>query len=128
MIASDAEGIYVYDESGRRYIDGPGGMWSSQIGYGRQEMADAIAAQVLKLPFTTPWTSTSGPAAQLAAKIAAESPGDLNNVFFTTGGSTAVDTALRFSKDPGQDQAGGQDPPRSAGFFAAAPAVAEFQH
>ena len=97
MIASDAEGIYVYDESGRRYIDGPGGMWSSQIGYGRQEMADAIAAQVLKLPFNTPWTSTSGPAAQLAAKIAAESPGDLNNVFFTTGGSTAVDTALRFS-------------------------------
>ena len=59
MIASGAEGIYVYDDSGRRYIDGPGGMWSSQIGYGRQEMADAIAAQVLRLPFNTPWTSTS---------------------------------------------------------------------
>ncbi len=97
MIASGAEGIYIYDESGRRYIDGPGGMWSSQIGYGRQEMADAIAAQVLRLPFNTPWTSTSEPAAQLAAKIAAESPGDLNNIFFTTGGSTAVDTALRFA-------------------------------
>ncbi len=97
MIASGAKGIYIYDESGRRYIDGPGGMWSSQIGYGRQEMADAISAQVLKLPFNTPWTSTSEPAAQLAAKIAAESPGDLNNVFFTTGGSTAVDTALRFA-------------------------------
>ena len=97
MIASGAKGIYIYDDAGRRFIDGPGGMWSSQIGYGRQEMADAIAAQVLRLPFNTPWTSTSEPAAQLAAKIAAESPGDLNNVFFTTGGSTAVDTALRFT-------------------------------
>jgi len=97
MIASGAKGIYIYDDAGRRFIDGPGGMWSSQIGYGRQEMADAIAEQVLRLPFNTPWTSTSEPAAQLAAKIAAESPGDLNNVFFTTGGSTAVDTALRFT-------------------------------
>ena len=97
MIASGAKGIYIYDDAGRSFIDGPGGMWSSQIGYGRQEMADAIAEQVLRLPFNTPWTSTSKPAAQLAAKIAAESPGDLNNVFFTTGGSTAVDTALRFA-------------------------------
>lgn len=97
MIASSAEGIYIFDEQGQRYIDGPGGMWNAQIGYGRREMADAIADQVMKLPFTTPWTSTSEPAAVLAAKIAEETPGDLNNVFFTTGGSTAVDTALRFT-------------------------------
>ncbi len=97
MIASQADGIYIYDNQGRRYIDGPGGMWNTQIGYGRREMADAIAEQVMKLPFTTPWTSTSEPVAVLAAKIAEETPGDLNNVFFTTGGSTAVDTALRFA-------------------------------
>jgi len=96
LIASGAEGIYVYDAEGRRYIDGPGGMWSTQIGYGRREMADAIAEQIVRLPFTSPWSSTNSPAAALAAKIAAEAPGDLNNVFFTTGGSTAVDSALRF--------------------------------
>ena len=96
MIASGAKGIYVYDATGQRYIDGPGGMWNTQIGYGRQEMADAIANQIVKLPFNSPWSSTSEPAAELAAKLAAESPGDLNNVFFTTGGSTAVDSALRF--------------------------------
>ena len=97
MIAARADGIYIFDEQGKRYIDGPGGMWNTQIGYGRQEMADAISEQIMTLPFSTPWTSTSEPAAMLAAKIAAEAPGDLNNVFYTTGGSTAVDTALRFA-------------------------------
>ncbi len=96
MVASHAEGIFIYDDKGKRYIDGPGGMWSMQIGYGRQEMADAISKQVLELPFNNPWSSASEPSAVLAAKLAAEAPGDLNNVFFTTGGSTAVDTAIRF--------------------------------
>jgi adenosylmethionine-8-amino-7-oxononanoate aminotransferase len=96
MVASRAEGIFIYDDKGKRYIDGPGGMWSMQIGYGRKEMADAISRQVLDLPFSNPWSSASEPSAVLAAKLAAEAPGDLNNVFFTTGGSTAVDTAIRF--------------------------------
>ena len=51
MVASKAEGIYIFDENGQRFIDGPGGMWSANIGYGRQEMADTIAEQVLTLPF-----------------------------------------------------------------------------
>lgn len=96
MIATEGEGIHLFDTEGRKYIDGPAGMWSTQIGYGRREMADAIAEQVMKLPFATPWTSTTGPAAVLASKLAAHAPGDLNRVFFTTGGSTAVDSALRF--------------------------------
>ncbi len=90
-----AEGIYLWDASGKRYIDGPGGMWCVQIGYGRKEMATAIADQVLRLPYTSPWTTTTDPSTMLAKKIADLAPGDLNNVFFTTGGSTAVDTALR---------------------------------
>jgi putrescine aminotransferase len=94
-IIDSAKGIYIWDESGKRLIDGPGGMWCVQIGYGRQEMADAIANQVLKLPYTSPWSTTTQPAALLAKKIADFAPGDLNNVFFTTGGSTAVDTAIR---------------------------------
>ncbi|MEM0923338.1 MAG: aminotransferase [Pseudomonadota bacterium] len=95
MRVSSAEGIYVWDAEGKRYIDGPGGMWCTQIGYGRREMADAVSAQIMQMPYASPWSFTSDPAAQLARMIAERSPGDLNVVHFTTGGSTAVDTALR---------------------------------
>jgi len=95
-IASHGEGIYIYDENGQKLIDGPGGMWCVQIGYNRREMADAIAEQVLRLPYMNPFSLTSAPPALLAARLAAMAPGDLTHVFFTTGGSTAVDTALRF--------------------------------
>lgn len=95
MLMDQADGIYIWDHSGKRFIDGPGGMWCVQIGYGRQKVADAIAAQVMRLTYNSPWTTTTEPSAKLARKIATMAPGDLNNVFFTTGGSTAVDTALR---------------------------------
>ena len=94
-ILSEAKGIYMWDEAGKRFIDGPGGMWCVQIGYGRPEMAKAISDQVMKLPYNSPWSSATEPSTVLARKIAERAPGDLNNVFFTTGGSTAVDTALR---------------------------------
>ena len=90
-----AQGIYLWDGQGKRFIDGPAGMWCTQIGYGREEMAEAIADQVLKLPYTSPFTNTTEPSSILAKKIVERTPGDLNNVFFTTGGSTAVDTAIR---------------------------------
>ena len=95
MLVTEADGIYMYDETGKKFIDGPGGMWCVQIGYGQKEMAEAIAAQVMKMPFASPWTNVTEPSAILAKRIADFAPGDLNNVFFTTGGSTAVDTALR---------------------------------
>ena len=95
-IVTGAEGIHIVDENGQRLIDGPGGMWCVQIGYGRREMAEAIAAQVMEVPYMNPFSLTSGPPARLAARLAAMAPGDLRHVFFTTGGSTAVDTALRF--------------------------------
>lgn len=94
-LMASADGIYLWDSAGKRYIDGPGGMWCVQIGYGRREMADAIAGQVMKLPYASPFSNTSEPSAVLAKKLADLAPGDLNNVFFSTGGSTAVDTALR---------------------------------
>jgi adenosylmethionine-8-amino-7-oxononanoate aminotransferase len=90
------EGIYVYDSDGNRLIDAPGGMWCVNIGHGRREMAEAIYEQVLEMTYASPWGLTNAPAAQLAAKLAELSPGDLNQVFFATGGSTAVDSALRF--------------------------------
>ena len=95
-ISARADGIYVYDPAGKRLIDGPGGMWCSQIGYGRREMADAIAEQVMQLSYHSPWNTASEPSAVLARKLADIAPGDLNNVFFVTGGSTAVDSAVRF--------------------------------
>ena len=90
-----AQGIYLWDGQGKRFIDGPAGMWCNQIGYGREEMAEAIADQVRKLPYTSPFTNTTEPSSILAKTIVERTPGDLNNVFFTTGGSTAVDTAIR---------------------------------
>jgi adenosylmethionine-8-amino-7-oxononanoate aminotransferase len=95
-IVTHGDGIYIYDEDGRKLIDGPGGMWNVQIGYNRPEMAAAIAEQVMRLPYMNPFSLTSAPSARLAARLAQLAPGDLNHVFFTTGGSTAVDTALRF--------------------------------
>ena len=95
-ISARAENVYVYDQDGNRLIDGPGGMWCTQIGYGRRDMAEAIAEQVMRLSYHSPWNTASEPGALLAKKLADLAPGDLNTVFFTTGGSTAVDTALRF--------------------------------
>jgi len=96
MFAEKAEGLYLYDENGEKLIDGPGGMWCVQIGYGRPEMAKAISDQILKVPYYSPWNMSSSPSAVLANKIAERTPGDLNHVFFTTCGSTAVDSAIRF--------------------------------
>ncbi|MBF9059336.1 aminotransferase [Rhodobacterales bacterium HKCCSP123] len=95
-IAAKAEGIHLYDAEGQRFMDGPGGMWCVQIGYGRREMAEAIADQVMTLTYNSPWSFASEPSARLARKLAQLAPGDLNSVFFSTCGSSAVDTALRF--------------------------------
>ena len=93
-----AEGAYVYDVDGQKYLDGIGGLWCVNIGYGRQEMADAIAEQVLSLPYYNTFTDMSSvPASALAAQLAQLAPADLNHVFFTTGGSTSVDTAVRLA-------------------------------
>ncbi len=97
LIAARGEGIYLYDPDGKRYIDGPGGMWNVQIGYGNAEVAQAMADQAMALPFNSPWYFASDPASVLAKRMTEMSPGDLNWVFFTTGGSSAVDSALRFS-------------------------------
>lgn len=95
-LVSGGEGVYLTDAEGARLIDGPGGMWCLQLGHGNREIAEAAAAQMTAMPYNSPWNTTSAPAARLAERIAALAPGDLNHVFFTTGGSTAVDSALRF--------------------------------
>ena len=96
LSAERAEGIYFYNDKGQRFIDGPGGMWCVQIGYGNEEMIHAITEQTRNLPYFSPFNNTNSTSAKLAHKLSTITPGDLNSVFFTTGGSTAVDTAIRF--------------------------------
>ena len=96
LIIAKGTGAYIEDIDGKEYFDAVGGMWCTNIGLGRQEMADAIAEQVVKLAYANPFTDMSNePAAKLAAKLAEIAPGDLNHVFFTCGGSTANDGAYR---------------------------------
>jgi len=96
LIMDKGEGAYLRDIDGKEYFDAVGGMWCTNIGLGRKEMADAIAEQVTKLAYANPFTDMSNePAARLAARLAELAPGDLNHVLFTGGGSTANDTAFR---------------------------------
>ena len=90
------QGIYVTTETGDRLIDGPAGMWCVQLGYGNEELVEAMTLQARQMAYFSPFNNANSAPARLAHEIARRTPGDLNHVFFTTGGSTAVDTALRF--------------------------------
>lgn len=67
-VVDRADGVYVLDAKGNRLIDGPGGMWCVQIGYGRREIADAIAEQAMNMSYNSPWYTTSSPAARPCAR------------------------------------------------------------
>ena len=96
LVITRGAGAYLWDSDGNKYLDAVGGLWCTNIGLGRREMAEAIADQVLNLAFSNTFVDmTNAPSALLAAKLASLAPGDLNRVHFTTGGSTAVDTAVR---------------------------------
>ncbi|WKB55886.1 aminotransferase [Eleftheria terrae] len=98
MVISEARGARVTDSHGQTYLDAIGGMWCVTVGYGRAELADAMRAQALKLPFYTPFGAMANePASELAAALAELAPGDLKRVHLTTCGSTAVESALRFA-------------------------------
>lgn len=93
LTASD--GIYVHDEEGRPLIDGPAGMWCVNAGHRNEALITAMAEQARALTYNSPWYTSTHPADRLAEALAARAPGDLDHVFFTTGGSSAVETALR---------------------------------
>ena len=96
LVMAESEGAYVYDSDGNRYLDGIGGLWCVNIGYGNEEMAQAIAEQVRRIPYYSTFAHlTTPPAAELAAKLAELTPGSLNHVFYGTGGSMSNDTAIR---------------------------------
>ncbi len=93
------EGAYIYDAQGKRYLDGLGGLFVSQLGHGRTELADAAAAQARELAFHPLWSYAHPNAILLAERIAGYAPGDLNRVFFTTGGGEAVESAWKLAKN-----------------------------
>jgi adenosylmethionine-8-amino-7-oxononanoate aminotransferase len=92
------EGAYIWDDQGRRYLDGLAGLFTVQVGHGRQELADAAAMQARELAFFPLWSYAHPRAIELAERLAASAPGDLNRVFFTTGGGEAVETAWKLAK------------------------------
>ncbi|WP_428818492.1 aminotransferase [Microbulbifer sp. MCCC 1A16149] len=96
LMMARAKGARLWDEQGKSYFDAVGGLWCTNIGLGREEMAEAIAEQVREMAYANPFVDISNaPAAQLAKKLAELAPGDINRVFYSCGGSTAIDTAFR---------------------------------
>ena len=93
------EGAYIYDAHGKRYLDGLAGLFVSQLGHGRTELAEAAAKQAKELAFMPLWSYAHPSAIELAARVAAHAPGDLNRVFFTSGGGEAVETAWKLAKN-----------------------------
>ena len=97
-VIARGEGVHVYDEHGRRYLDGLAGLFAVQVGHGREELARAAAEQTRTLGYFPLWGHAHPPAVELAERIAGKAPGDLQRVFFTGGGGEAVETAWKLAK------------------------------
>ncbi|HKT84037.1 MAG TPA: aminotransferase class III-fold pyridoxal phosphate-dependent enzyme, partial [Solirubrobacterales bacterium] len=91
------DGCYVFDDHGNRYLDGLSGLFCVNAGHGRTELAEAAARQMEELDFYTLWSYAHPRAIELAARIAGLAPSDLNRVFFTSGGSEAVESAWKMA-------------------------------
>ncbi len=92
------EGCYVFDAAGKRYLDGLSGLFTVQVGHGRTDLAQAAARQATTLEYFPIWSYAHVPAVELATRLAQLAPGDLDRVFFTTGGSEAVESALKLAR------------------------------
>ncbi|MGC4962187.1 aspartate aminotransferase family protein [Gordonia sp. DT101] len=97
-VITRGEGMRIYDDRGRSYLDGLAGLFVVQAGHGRVELAEAAAKQAKELAFFPIWSYATPPAIELAERLAAYAPGDLNRVFFTTGGGEAVESAWKLAK------------------------------
>src|SRR6476661_790278 len=93
------EGAYIYDAQGRRYLDGLAGLFVNQLGHGRTDLAEAARKQAEQLAFFPLWSYAHPNAIELSERIAGYAPGDLNRVFFTTGGGEAVESAWKLAKN-----------------------------
>jgi len=95
-VITRAEGVYIYDSQGNRILDGMAGLWCVGVGYGREEIVQAVSAQMRELPYyNTFFQTTHPPVIELAARLTSLAPDHMNHVFFTGSGSDANDTILR---------------------------------
>jgi adenosylmethionine-8-amino-7-oxononanoate aminotransferase len=92
------EGCYVYDEHGKRYLDGLSALYCVNVGHGRAELGEAAARQAKELGFYTNWSYAHPRSIELATRISGLAPGNLNRVFFTSGGSESVESAWKLAK------------------------------
>ncbi|MEQ9124710.1 MAG: aspartate aminotransferase family protein [Alphaproteobacteria bacterium] len=97
-ILVEGKGVWVTDMEGQRYIDGLAGLWLDNVGHGRTEIAEAIARQASKIAYASSTMATTIPTIQLAERLAALAPGDQNTVFFCSGGSEAVESAIKIAR------------------------------
>ncbi|MDX1508915.1 MAG: aminotransferase [Woeseiaceae bacterium] len=98
LVVTRAEGARIYDSDGNAYLDGIGGMWCVNVGYGRSEIAEVMARQGELMPYYSTFTDTTNvPAVQLSAKLAELAPGSINNVMYSCSGSAANDSAVRLA-------------------------------
>jgi adenosylmethionine-8-amino-7-oxononanoate aminotransferase len=99
LVLERAEGSHVFDSNGRRYVDGLSSLFCAQIGYSfGEEMSGAAAAQLTQLPFNTNWGTAHPPAIELAAELVERAPVGIEGVFFTSGGSEAVEAAWKIAR------------------------------
>src|SRR6201981_3660585 len=91
-------GAYVYDQHGKGYLDGLAGLFVSQMGHGRTEVAEAGARQAAELAYFPLWSYAHPQAIELAEQLAVKAPGTLNRFFFTSSGSEAVESAWKLAK------------------------------
>jgi hypothetical protein len=97
-IITRGEGPYIWDSKGKRYLDGLSGLFVVQAGHGRAELAEAAGKQANELGYFPLWSYGHPTAIELAERLASYAPGDLNRVFFTTGGSEAVESAWKLAR------------------------------
>lgn len=98
-LLKSAKGATVTDTEGRDLLDGFAGLWCVNAGYGHESVVEAATRQLRDLPYATGYFGLgSEPAARLAARLADHAPGDLDHVYFTLGGSDAVDSTVRFAR------------------------------
>jgi adenosylmethionine-8-amino-7-oxononanoate aminotransferase len=97
-VIARGSGPYVYDQHGKRYLDGLSGLFVSQVGHGREELAAAAAKQAGELAYFPLWSYAHPSAIELADRLAGLAPGDLNRVFFTVSGSEAVESAWKLAR------------------------------
>ena len=96
-VLKSAKGATVTDASGHQLVDGFAGLWCVNAGYGHERIVEAAAKQMRELPYATTYFDLgSEPAIRLASELAERAPGDLNHIYFTLGGSDAIDSTIRF--------------------------------